>query len=344
MPASSVVAPDEQPVVEVTFVPAGGGQLRSGGLGDLEAWRERGDGFVWLHADACDDELAAVLRDQLGMHPQAVQAMQERSHLPTFHGYPDAWFVVTHRPLLRRRAGHVHLLQLAALVRDDVLVTVHGPHSAEVNDDEVRHDTDGLRRRLAAARLTPRSPSELAHALFAALARTHEAILSTIATRVADLEQEVMTADFRRPEDLSDRMFLVRHELMTIRTMSGDVDEVFDRMASLQVRPPFNDHALYADLADRFRRIRAISDGEREFLAGIIDYYETRMNTKMTIAMERLAVLAAVTLPITALASVYGMNVIVNDRTESVQLIVAIAVMLVISGLLLRWTKRQGWW
>ena len=40
------------------------------------------------------------------------------------------------------------------------------------------------------------------------------------------------------------------------------------------------------------------------------------MNTKMTIAMERLAVLAAVTLPITTLASVYGMNVIVNDRTE----------------------------
>ena len=37
----------------------------------------------------------------------------------------------------------------------------------------------------------------------------------------------------------------------------------------------------------------------------------------MMIAMERLAVLAAVTLPITAIASVYGMNVIVNraDRT-----------------------------
>ena len=168
--------------------------------------------------------------------------------------------------------------------------------------------------------------------------------MSQIATRVADLEQEVMTADFRRPEDLSDRMFLVRHELMAIRTMSGDVHEVFDRMASLEIRPPFNDQALYADLADRFRRIRTISDGEREFLAGIIDYYETRMNTKMTIAMERLAVLAAVTLPITALASVYGMNVIVNDRTEWVQLIVALAVMVLISGVLLRWTKRQGWW
>ena len=343
MARSSVVATDEQPGVEVTFVSAGGGQLRSGGLGDLEAWRQRGDGFVWLHADGCDDDLAVVLRDELGMHPQAVRALQERSHLPTFHGYPDAWFVVTHRPLLRRRPPRAPAATGGAGAGRRL------GHRARAPQRGGRRRRGAARHRRtapasAAARLTPRSPSELAHALFAALARTYEAILSTIATRVADLEQEVMTADFRRPEDLSDRMFLVRHELMTIRTMSGDVDEVFDRMASLEVRPPFNDHALYADLADRFRRIRTISDGEREFLAGIIDYYETRMNTKMTIAMERLAVLAAVTLPITALASVYGMNVIVNDRTEWFQLVVALAVMLVISGLLLRWTKRQGWW
>ena len=34
----------------------------------------------------------------------------------------------------------------------------------------------------------------------------------------------------------------------------------------------------------------------------------------MTIAAERLAVIAAVTLPITALSSIIGMNVIVNDE------------------------------
>jgi Mg2+ and Co2+ transporter CorA len=64
----------------------------------------------------------------------------------------------------------------------------------------------------------------------------------------------------------------------------------------------------------------------------------------MTVAVERLAVLAAVTLPITALASIYGMNVIVNDRTHVPQLLLVIAVMVAMSGALLRWTKRQGWW
>ena len=87
-----------------------------------------------------------------------------------------------------------------------------------------------------------------------------------------------------------------------------------------------------------------MADGEKEYLQGVIEFYQTRTNTKMTIAAERLAVIAAVTLPITALSSVYGMNLIVNDHTHSGQLAVVLAVMLAMSLILLRWAKRQGWW
>jgi Mg2+ and Co2+ transporter CorA len=93
-----------------------------------------------------------------------------------------------------------------------------------------------------------------------------------------------------------------------------------------------------------FRRVHRMTDSEQELLAGVIDLYRTRNDTKMMIAMERLAVLAAVTLPITAIASVYGMNVIVNAQTHYTQLIIVLVIMAAISGVLLRWTKKQGWW
>jgi Mg2+ and Co2+ transporter CorA len=64
----------------------------------------------------------------------------------------------------------------------------------------------------------------------------------------------------------------------------------------------------------------------------------------MTIAAERLAVIAAVTLPITALSSVMGMNVIVNTRTDPVFLAILLAWMTALSALLLVWAKRHGWW
>jgi len=64
----------------------------------------------------------------------------------------------------------------------------------------------------------------------------------------------------------------------------------------------------------------------------------------MTIAAERLAVIAALTLPVTSLSSVLGMNVIVNDSTRWTSLIIWLLIMLIMSLLLLRWAHKQGWW
>ena len=76
---------------------------------------------------------------------------------------------------------------------------------------------------------------------------------------------------------------------------------------------------------------------------GVTEFYRARTDTKMTIAAERLAVIAAITLPITSLSSVLGMNVIVNESTHWVALGILLLIMLIISLILLRWTRKQGW-
>jgi hypothetical protein len=38
------------------------------------------------------------------------------------------------------------------------------------------------------------------------------------------------------------------------------------------------------------------------------------------------------------------MNVIVSDETEVGPLALLLAIMLVMSGVLLEWTRRKGWW
>ena len=310
---------------------------------DLEAWRKRSDGFLWVDFPACDDITAALLLEQFGFHPQAVATCRRRIHLPTFHGYRDHWFVVAHRPLLGL-IGHVHLLQIEFFIGPDYLVTLHGPYNPEVDPSAVGRDTTMARERLDSGRFLPPSPSALAHGILGALSREIRDDIGTIASRVAELERDVMTDDLRRPEELLEQMFLMRHELVTVRTMASNAHEIFERMSTVVGTPVLDDRALFADLSDRFSRLRTIGDGERDFLAGVIDYYQTRTGTKMMIAMERLAVLAAVTLPITAVASVVGMNVIVNETTNVPQLFAVLALMVTISLLLLRWTKRQGWW
>ena len=104
------------------------------------------------------------------------------------------------------------------------------------------------------------------------------------------------------------------------------------------------DVPLRTQLEDQFRRVAAMAESQREYLQGVIEFYQTRTNTKMMIAAERLAVIAAVTLPITALSSVLGMNVIVNDRTHVTLLVVLLAIMGIMSAMVLLWAHRKGWW
>ena len=59
---------------------------------------------------------------------------------------------------------------------------------------------------------------------------------------------------------------------------------------------------------------------------------------------ERLAVIAAVTLPITATSSIVGMNVIVNDETHWVWLMILLAFMATTFVRLQGAGQAAGWW
>jgi Mg2+ and Co2+ transporter CorA len=328
--------------VDVWFVSAGGAEVCP--VADLPPLLAREDGFVWVDVPTYNGEANRVLSATFGFHQLTLQACRDRNHVPATHAYPDYLFVVLHAPQ-RGAAGHVHLLELDQFIGRRFLVTVHGPLNPDVPTEEALVETRAALRRIEEGRLRPATPMELSYAIASALARRQWSAVTAVAERVAGLEQRVMVDDFRHPEALLEEMFLVRHELLTVRTMAAQSHQIFGRLIALTDRVvPAELRPLLADLGDQFGRVRDLTDGEKEFLFGVIDLYQTRVATRMTIAVERLAVLAAVTLPVTAIASVYGMNVIVNDRTHVTQLLLVLALMVTVSGVLLRWTKRQGWW
>ena len=302
----------------------------------------RDDGFVWVDVPAWDEQVEGFLAG-LGCHPLVLASCRQRNHVPTVHAYPDHWFVTMHAPLLGP-SGHVHLLELDMVVSARFLVTVHGPLNPAVDPAEAMVETAGVIGRIRSGRFTPTSPAEICYALGSAVARRQRGLIGAVAEKIPELEQQVMVPQLKEPEQLLERMFLVRHELITARTMAAQTHDVCARIASLDRFVDVEDQTLARDLADQFDRVRSIADGESLFLHGVIELYQTRVNTKMTVAMERLAVIAAVTLPITAIASIYGMNMIVNRSTHVGQLVVVLVVMLAMSAQLLRWAHRQGWW
>jgi magnesium transporter len=312
-------------------------------VSDIAALLERDDGFTWLDVPVLDAEAEAVLRERFRCHPAVLESLTRRNHVPAVHAYDNHVFTTMHAPLLGK-AGHVHLLELDQLVGRTHLVTVHGPINPELDPAVAQVETDAVLRRIREGRFVPRSPAEASYALGSAIARRQRALIGDVAEKLPGLEQQVMAPSFREPEELLERMFLIRHELTTARTMAAQSHDVYARVDTLEGRVSEDERRFARDLADQFDRVRSVGDGEAQFLHGVIELYQTRVNTKMTVAMERLAVIAAVTLPVTALASVYGMNVIVREKTSVVELVLVLLLMLTISGQLLRWTRRQGWW
>jgi Mg2+ and Co2+ transporter CorA len=312
-------------------------------VGDLPQLLEHRTGLLWVDIPRVDAEAARVLAEVFRFHPLAIQDCENRNHVPKVHVYPDHVFVALHSPELGK-GGHVHHLELDQFVGPGFLVTVHGPLDPEVIAGLEFRETNAVLKRVQARRFRPSTSSELSHAIVSAMTRHQEEFLGILALEVGLLEQRVMGEEHEDPEQFLEELFRARHGLIAVRTMAALSREIYGRVAHLTRFVPPDALPLAADLHDQFERIKGLADGETEFLQAVIEFHQSRTNTKMTIAAERLAVIAAVTLPITAISSVYGMNIIANDRTDFWHLAVVLLVMASISGWLLRWARRQGWW
>jgi len=138
-------------------------------------------------------------------------------------------------------------------------------------------------------------------------------------------------------------MFRARHGLLAVRTMAAISAQIYGRLHAMDAYGD-DGRTLLDNSLDQFQRLATMARSQEEYLDGVIEFYQTRTHTKMAIAAERLAVIASVTLPITALSSVMGMNVIVNSATDPVFLTVLLVLMGSMSVVLLIWARRRGWW
>jgi Mg2+ and Co2+ transporter CorA len=312
-------------------------------VGELERLLARDDGLVWVDIPVCDEEASRVLSEVFGFHPLAIRDCIERNAVPKVRAYRDHIFVILHAPDLGT-GGHVHYVELDQFIGPRYLVTVHGPLNPAVTEETALRQTRAVLRRVEAGRLRPRSAFELSYAIVSSLAQSQEAFVETVTRQVWPLEQRVTSGHVGDPEEFLEDLFGTRHALLAVSNMATLGHQIYGRMSALGRFVPADGQPLVADIEDQFARVTGVANGQIRYLEGVIEFYKARTDTKVTIAAERLALIAVITLPITALSSIYGMNVIVNDRTHLGQLAVVLAIMVVMSVALLRWAKRQGWW
>jgi magnesium transporter len=326
--------------MEVRFVSTAGVDTHA--ATDLPVLLARTDGLVWVDLPEWNDQAEQVLTGTFGFHPLAVRDCANRNQVPKIHRYDDHLFLVLHAPQ-PGAGGHVHYIELDQFIGERYLVTVHGPLNPAVDPSAAKVEVDAVLGRLASGKLKPHRAFELSYALLTALTARLRTYTAELTKDVWALEQRVTGGHLGDPETFLDEMFRARHGLLTVSTMSALSREVYGRMVTIAAFGQGPGQLLLEDAVDQFHHLSVMADSQKAYLHGTIEFYQARTNTKMTVAAERLAVIAAVTLPITALSSVLGMNLIVNEQTHWIALVVTLAVMLAMSTMLLVWAKRKGW-
>jgi magnesium transporter len=258
--------------------------------GELKVLLEQQEALIWVDLPICLTQDAAVLSDLFGFHELAIRDCVERNHISKIHFYADHVFTVLHAPELGS-GGHVHYVELDQFVGPNYLVTVHGPLNPAVNPEVAFADTRLVLQRMEREEIHPRTPMELSYSIVSALSRREIDLVAALAKESGRLEQRVTDQDHHDdPESLLEELFEVGHELLAISTMATHSAATYAGMAKRIRSVPDPEKALVADLADRFEMVRSMSDGQREFLHGVIEFYQTRTSTHLTIAAEDLAV------------------------------------------------------
>lgn len=309
---------------------------------ELEELLRREDGVVWVDMVAGSEETRTVLSDVFGARPSAVHECEHPGLVPRVRRYADHILIELHAPAVGPD-GLVDGVAMNQFVGRRYVVTVHELRDG-IEPEELMRDTTTVLRRLNEGRAQAGSAAQLAHAVATAVVDTMELRVRELSDRVVKLEREILHGRRRQDQRHLESMFRARHELVTVQTMATHNRAALQRLARIAVDLLPDSLAHVEDAADQFARVQSMCAAERDFLQELLDLYQTRATDSINVAMERLALISAVALPVTAVASVYGMNTIVNAHTRPVQLVLSLVSMSVLTGAMLIWARRQGWW
>jgi magnesium transporter len=258
-------------------------------VSELPSLLQRRDAVVWVDIPVCDPAAAQTLLDVFGFHRIAVRDCAERNHVSKVHVYSDHVFTVLHAPEVGKR-GHVHYVELDQFIGPNYVVTVHGPLNPAVNPEIAYLDTETVLRRIEDKHLHIGSPFELSHWIVSALIRRELELVAKLARDSGQLEQQVMLGEDREdPEAFLEELFQAWYVLLALRTMATHSSASYGRMARLVRFLPETAPALFADIADQFDVVKTMADGQRDFLHGVIEFYQTRTSTHLTLAAEKSA-------------------------------------------------------
>lgn len=318
------------------------GASKSIGVDELEDFRDRQAGVLWVDLDHTDTEFAPV-SDVFGLAEADVEETHHRVPVPKVQFRPTHVFAATNG-LVKGNDERLHFQPLKTFYLPPTsLVTALGPTHEALHRSAAGQPLTDVAARVDAGKLAPATPSELLFVIRRAMLRSQEAMVAALATRVAQLEHEVIRCVPVKGEHLLEELFAMRHDIQTIRSNTSQQREL--RSHVIEALHLTGLEAKYLDdLSVGFQHLVNTTDVELEYLTDLLDLFQTRVANELNRFVRKLTAWGAIGLSGTVITGVYGMNF---DHMPELHWYLgypmAIGIIVVVALVLMSIFKRRGW-
>lgn len=260
------------------------------------------DCITWVNIEGLQNlALIEEVAKEFHLHPLTVEDIlnvEQRPKVEEFEGYI---FVTLKVLLWNAKASNFTISQLSLIIGDRFVLSFHEKDSSRFDD---------IRKRILGTsnqRLRQQGTDYLAYRMIDAVVDEYFVVLEALGDKIEKIEARVVVApkpqNARTIHRLKRQMLLLRKAIWPMREAVSHLLYVEDKLITpftrIYLRDVY-DHAMQAiDTLETFR----------DMLSSILDMYLSTLTIRMNEIMKMLTIITTIFIPITALASIYGMNI-----------------------------------
>jgi magnesium transporter len=296
-------------------------------------------GFLWVDfegepAEACQP----ILLNTFSFHPLAVDDALEETHVPKLDDWGTYVYIVMHAADIKNDRFDIDTLELDVFLGRNYMVTHHDQPIESINhiwaliQRDQRHIKSGV--------------DHIMYLLTDDIATHYMSLVETLDDKIDDVEAEI----FDRPKrDTVEQVFAIKRAVLHLRRIIAPQREVLNKLARDDIEMiDAKDRVYFRDVYDHYVRLFDIIEGVRDLVSGTLDTYLSVTNNRMNDIMKTLTVITTLFMPISFLASFFGMNFFqpsypLDIWTGMPAFIISLVIFILTPIGMLLWIRRRGW-
>lgn len=256
--------------------------------------------ITWIIVNSLSDKATlAYLGEQFKIHPLALEDILNTRHRPKLDLYDNQVFIIC-RSLFYNE-------QTSTLVDEQVSIVFSSNYViCFLQSDKEIFAPVKERLRKPQSRFRKQGADYLAYALLDVIVDYYLVILEQMDSDLDLLEEELMSAPHSKTLQ---KTRLAKRQMITLRKAIWPMRDVISRFQQLDTLLVSSNTKLYLhDVYDHTVQTIDMVEGFRDVVSGMVDVYLSSLNIRMNEIMKVLTIMSTIFVPLTFIASIYGMN------------------------------------